>query len=605
MAQKIVIKRKMLNSLFKSAALLKRAFKNYKGRILLLGVLGFIASILGGIGASALVPLFAFILGKETGAADNTLIKWLTEFLEALPFTLGVMPLLAVVVSLFILRGGLQLAIAYIRSKIRTQYKYETIRKLFSDLVNAKWQFLLRQKMGNIQGMILRDAEEGAVFLESLARALVAIVTVVVFLGFAFALYPRVAVLSLLGGMIMGLFFRLLSGKIRFVGRKLSFKEKEVSQFIGEHMAGIKIVKSQGVIKSVEERGSKLFRGWQDFEFIKNFLRSILVVSVEPVAVLLVAIVFLASYRTPGFSLEVFAATIYLIQRTFVYLQSGLGAFQILNEIVPRIEYLSDMEAALSREREKDKIGRPFGFNKSLEFKGVSLAYLNGRTALSDVNFHLKKGEMVGLIGPSGSGKTSVSDLLMRLFTPASGAIIVDGVALEEFDLSAWRKKLGYVTQDIFLLNSTIEENIKFYDDTISDEMMIAAAKKANAYDFITKLDKGFKTIVGDRGVMLSGGERQRVVLARVLARNPEVLILDEATSELDSESEAKIQEAIKSLKGKVTILVIAHRLSTVVDLDRILVLDEGRIVEEGRPDKLLANPHSYFYRIYHLKEAV
>ena len=159
-----------------------------------------------------------------------------------------------------------------------------------------------------------------------------------------------------------------------------------------------------------------------------------------------------------------------------------------------------------------------------------------------------------------------------------------------------------YVSQDAFLLNDSIGNNIKFYDDDVTEERVVDAAKRANIYDFILKQKEGFGAIVGERGVMLSGGQKQRIALARVLARNPEVLILDEATSSLDNESEALIQKSINDLRSKITILIIAHRLSTIFNVDRLLVLDNGKITEEGTPSDLLKNPDSYFHRIYHLK---
>jgi ABC-type multidrug transport system fused ATPase/permease subunit len=188
--------------------------------------------------------------------------------------------------------------------------------------------------------------------------------------------------------------------------------------------------------------------------------------------------------------------------------------------------------------------------------------------------------------------------LLLRLLTPTTGDIFLDGVDIRKLDLADWRRHLGYVSQDIFLINDTIENNIKFYDQTITTEQVVAAAKMANIYDFVLTCPQGLQTVVGERGMMLSAGQRQRLVIARILARQPHILILDEATSALDRESELKIQEVIRGLRGKVTVLVIAHRLSTITNADRLLAIEDGRIVEEGVPQQLLADKESYFYRV-------
>jgi ATP-binding cassette subfamily B protein len=210
---------------------------------------------------------------------------------------------------------------------------------------------------------------------------------------------------------------------------------------------------------------------------------------------------------------------------------------------------------------------------------------------------------MIGLIGPSGVGKTTIVDLILRLFPLGSGKILMDGKSISRIDIKQWRKNIGYIPQDIFLMNDTIANNIRFYDNAISDEEIKQAAKKANIYDFIQTLPKKFSAVVGERGIFLSAGQRQRIVIARILARNPEFLILDEATSALDNESEIRIQKIIENLKGKITVLVIAHRLSTVINCDKLLILEKGKILEQGVPSELLKDKNSYFYKIYNIRE--
>ena len=217
---------------------------------------------------------------------------------------------------------------------------------------------------------------------------------------------------------------------------------------------------------------------------------------------------------------------------------------------------------------------------------------------LEDVSFDVKKGEMVGLIGASGSGKTTIVDLLLRLFLAGKGQIELDGKDINTVNLKEWRKNIGYVSQDIFLVNDTIANNIRFFDSTITQDDIIKVAKMANIYEFIKKCPQGFDTVVGERGIMLSAGQRQRIAIARVLVRNPKILILDEATSSLDNESEAKIQEVIESLHHKITVLVVAHRLSTVMKADKLVILESGRITEQGKPKILLADKKSYFYKL-------
>jgi ABC-type multidrug transport system fused ATPase/permease subunit len=253
----------------------------------------------------------------------------------------------------------------------------------------------------------------------------------------------------------------------------------------------------------------------------------------------------------------------------------------------------------LHMHREESKKGSAgFTFSKSLAFNAISLSYIEGKEVLRNVSFDIVPGETVGIVGPSGAGKTSIADLILRLFRAEQGTITLDGTSVEEIPLEEWRKNIAYVSQDVFLLNASIEDNIRFYREQVAHEDIVAAAKQANIYDFITSLKEGFKTIVGDRGVLLSGGQRQRIALARALAQRPAMLVLDEATSALDHESEKLIQESIESLHGDVSVVTIAHRPSTVAHAEKIIVLEKGEVVERGSAAELLSDSNSYFYKM-------
>lgn len=230
-----------------------------------------------------------------------------------------------------------------------------------------------------------------------------------------------------------------------------------------------------------------------------------------------------------------------------------------------------------------------------IEFKAVSLRYIEGeQPAVRDVSFNLPKGGMVALVGESGGGKSTIADLILRLFEPDTGAILVNDIPLREYLLADWRGKIGVVSQDAFLFHSSIRDNIAFGRLDATDLEIERAAKSAHAHDFIQKLEKQYDTIIGDRGHRLSGGQRQRIAIARAIVRRPEILVLDEATSDLDSNSERIIQRALDELRSNRTIIAIAHRLSTVAMADEILVMEQGRIVERGTHTKLLNSKGRY-----------
>ncbi len=234
-------------------------------------------------------------------------------------------------------------------------------------------------------------------------------------------------------------------------------------------------------------------------------------------------------------------------------------------------------------------------------FDNVWFRYPNGEEVLRGVSFVIRPGETVALVGPSGVGKTTIAMLLMRFYDPTEGRILLDGVDLRQIRLRSLRQHIGLVLQDTFVIDGTVKENIALGNPDAMDDEIIAAAKLANAHEFIERLPNGYETWVGEGGAFLSVGQRQRIALARALLKKPTILVLDEVTSHLDAESEAAVQQAIeRAMKGR-TVILIAHRLSTVRNADRILVLQDGRIVEEGHHDELVA-ADTYYRRLYELQ---
>ncbi|UCE01966.1 MAG: ABC transporter ATP-binding protein [Candidatus Latescibacterota bacterium] len=263
-------------------------------------------------------------------------------------------------------------------------------------------------------------------------------------------------------------------------------------------------------------------------------------------------------------------------------MQEGLAA-------ADRVLALLDMPTEPPRH-----VGRPARFEKALQFDGVGFAYDLTRPVLRDVDVSVRPGEVVALVGPSGAGKSTFVDLIPRFYEVTSGRILMDGVDLRELSLDSLRQLVGMVTQEVILFNDTVRANIAYGAPDIDEERVVAAARAANAHDFILQLPDGYDTTIGERGVTLSGGERQRLSIARAILRDPQILIFDEATSSLDSRNEQLIQEAIERLVRGRTTLVVAHRLSTVQRADVILVFENGRIVERGTHDDLVAAAGPY-----------
>jgi subfamily B ATP-binding cassette protein MsbA len=242
-------------------------------------------------------------------------------------------------------------------------------------------------------------------------------------------------------------------------------------------------------------------------------------------------------------------------------------------------------------------------FQSAIEFRDVGFGYdEGGGRILRNVSFAVRAGQMVAIVGRSGAGKTTLVNLLPRFFDVTSGAILIDGVDLRDVTLASLRAQIGIVTQETVLFDDTIAGNISYGSPAASRDEVLAAARAANAHDFIVGLGAGYDTMIGERGQRLSGGQRQRIAIARALLKNAPILVLDEATSALDTESELLVQEALANLMMNRTSFVIAHRLSTIRRADAIVVLERGRVVEIGRHDELVARPNGAYATLYQLQ---
>ena len=274
------------------------------------------------------------------------------------------------------------------------------------------------------------------------------------------------------------------------------------------------------------------------------------------------------------------------ISKVSYSIQKGMAALVRIDKILNAINPIKDPQTP--------KILSEDPSQASVEFKEVSFSYDGERDVLSDINLKVKPGETVAIVGQSGSGKSTLVDLIPRFWDVERGEVLVNGINIKDVRIKDLRSLMGNVSQEAILFNDTIYNNIAFGVTNAIEADVIAAARIANAHDFITEMEDGYQTMIGDRGCRLSGGQRQRISIARAILKNPAILILDEATSALDTESERLVQDALEKLMKDRTTIVIAHRLSTIVNADKICVLHDGRIVETGTHDQLIQQGGTY-----------
>lgn len=587
--------------MLKNLNLILEAFREYRLHIIWLGFLSFISGFLEGIGINAIIPLFS-LADKSSAVGVDSISKFIEQIFLFVGIGFTLKSVMVFILGSFIIKTLLLFYINELTFKITAQYERDTRLNLFKLMTETNWSYLGKQKIGHLDQLLTTHVANSSGVLFTISLFILSVINVLVYGLLLVNISLTVAALVGLAGILIFFVFKPLFSRNQKISEEVAQIYKQLAHYVNEQVLGMKVIKAMFVEQEVVKNSVRHFDQMRHLSRKVFFLRNLTGSLIQPIGIIFILGVFLFFYKTGIFVFGSFAVVVYAMQRLFSQVQMAQSQVHSLSSGLPYLASLRQYEQDALANREQNTGTQKFIFNKGLEFKNVRFFYDANGEIISNLNFSLNKGEILGLIGPSGAGKTTIVDLMLRLLEPKGGAILLDGLNISDIQMKEWRTNIGYVPQDAFLINDTIENNIKFYNDSITDEAMINAAKMANIYEFIEHQPNKFRASVGERGALLSGGQRQRIALARVLARKPQILILDEATSALDNESELFIQKAIESLRGKMTILIIAHRLSTVMIADRLIAVDGGKIIEEGMPKELLENKNSYFAKSSNLK---
>jgi ABC-type multidrug transport system fused ATPase/permease subunit len=479
---------------------------------------------------------------------------------------------------------------------VEAQHLISVLRsKVQKHLLRLPTRFFDNQKSGALVSRVMTDVEGVRNLVGTgLVQLVGGILTAIISIGVLISISPLMTLFILLPMSIFGFVTLKAFAYIRPIFRERGKINAEVTGRLTETLNGVRVIKGfnaeQQEIKIFEDGVDKLFQN------VKKSLTSTSLVTSSGtflVGLASVGIMGLSGYfnLTPGDFLKFTMFMVFMIAP--IVQMSNIGS-----QLTEAFAGLDRTEELLNIEPEDDGTARSIQIGSiqgNIVYDHVWFEYEEGKPVLKDVSFVASPGSVTALVGTSGSGKTTIAGLAASYLTPTKGAITVDGIDLSKVSLNSYRSQLGVVLQDDFLFEGTIRENVLFPRPKATEEQVLRAIRAAHVHEFTDRFEKGLDTVIGERGVKLSGGQRQRIAIARAILADPRVLILDEATSNLDTESEAYIQESLRSLMKGRTTFVIAHRLSTIRQADQILVVENGQIVERGKHEQLIENKGRYF----------
>ena len=546
---------------------------------------------------AVILATVAMVISGLCAAATAWLVKPVLDdiFIKQDETALLLIPIFFVVIT--IVKDGTRLLQNYYM-QVASMKVLETIRgQLFAKILYQPLRYYEKTQTGDLMSRIINDVHAVRMSLPALVMLVRQVITIVCLIGVAVYQNAALAFWALIVLPLAFYPFVYFGKRMRKLSTDSYVLMSDFNSFLVERLSGIRVVKAF----CTEKKEMETF-GVEMKRFLRLALKSTLASefsssTMEVVGALGIALVIwfggmqvVAGHTEPGTFFS-FITALVMMYEPLKKLSSANLNIQGALAGGERIFSLLDDKNLVPENEDGIVLDKPF---QELTFNNVTFGYNEDKLALKDVSFSVKSGERIALVGPSGAGKTTFVNLIPRFYHPQGGDILLNGKKLNAYALPSLRRAIAVVSQDNFLFNTSIRDNITYGMTDISEEMLIAAAKAAFAHDFILETKDGYDTIIGERGVMLSGGQKQRITIARALVKNAPLLILDEATSALDSEAERVVQLALDNLMQNRTSIVIAHRLSTIIGADRILVMDHGKIMAEGKHETLLQTSPLY-----------
>jgi ABC-type multidrug transport system fused ATPase/permease subunit len=579
-------------------SILLKLLKPFKANVIILFSLILLTAFFESFGLALLLPLVENILQENSTTPLTGIINSVFDFLriEKTLTSIGIL-----FITIIILKNLFKILSTFFNTKIVFNIRKYWILKINNNYMYCPYGNIIKEKQGVLVNNLVFETQKAATGILKINEFLISVSMVISYIALMFLADPKVALISFsIFGLLFIIFSFLGKNKLAEFGRKELSLNQRTNAVASENISAMRQVRTF----SIEEKINNVLNDYLKkltsisikYEFIKSIPRAF--VEVLIFTIIISIIIFFQkddSNMLQSFIpvLSVFILTSQRLLGQFNILISSKYSFDFYRPTFQLIDSIINQTDTIISKR-IGKNGKDIhNIDSDIVFEDVSFFYEKGNNVINNVNINIIKGEITAIYGPSGSGKSTIADLILGLYKPKKGSIYVNGDNLSNFNLSSWRKRIGFISQDNYLFHDSILENIKVGKPGATMDEVIFSSKQAQAYDFINNLPNGFETQVGDRGLLLSGGQKQRIAIARAMVRDPDLLIFDEATSALDNDTESKLMEIIYNLSKNKTVIIITHKRDIIKKVDNIYKIENG-LIQEIKNRQLFSDESSY-----------
>ena len=580
-----------------------KIFQSFIGNgIYLSFFLTIIAGLAEGFGITLLLPIFQNISGSKE-VINFGISHQVMNSLSSLGLTNSYERIL-ILITLAFFTKGLFIFITFTYNSFLKGNLLKILKiKMFSGYSTMNYKYFLNNNIGELSNILNEQTNLSIRGFNNLYTVGLRAINCVIYLVFACSLAGVTGAYAIIGAFIILFLFRWLNKATKKISIKTAKANGKISQLSIESLQAFKYLKSTNQFNIYKKIINKETINLSKYQIQTGVYEAITSASREPISIFIIMIILLIQITFISKPIDSLLVALILFYRALISTLGVQGSWQRTQEYVGSLEVVINKIKNLHNNQEINGSKKIKNFNDSIEISDLFFKFSqNSKYLIKNLNIKIKAKQSIAFVGQSGSGKTTIANILCLLLEPSKGEILIDGIKTSEIDKNSWRNQIGYVSQETTIFNCTIAENISLMFGYSQNKDLFPqikkVASKANIDSFIESLPMGYKTIVGEQGIKLSGGQKQRLFIARELYRKPKILILDEATSALDTISELAIQKSIDSLRGKITIIIIAHRISTIRNSDYLYVIDKGEIIEKGTFDSLSLKKDTFFNKL-------